>query len=286
MARKQKNCVDYYSHDCHPPKILRIITKEFGNVGYAFFYRLMELLGRTDNHNYSLKERIDWLDFCGEMDVKQKEAEKMIELLVDIGEFDKEMWEQEKRLWSQNFVERLAPVYDKRTRDLPDKYSFRHGNPRFRVRNPISVTETPVSGSEIHKVKEIKEKKRKVEESVETLTDDELSILQDKYPKAVVKDSYQSFTLFHKGYGRTIDNLSAAFEKWLIDDITAGKHKRQLNNDVVKIRCLKCDATKNVDKNNAWNHICDQCHEPMVSNSEYKHTKSMQNAPPYGGDQT
>ena len=284
MARKQKNCVDYFPHDCHPTKILRIITKEFGNVGYAFFYRLMELLGRTDNHNYSLKERIDWLDFCGEMDVEQKEAEKMIEFLVYIGELDKEMWEQEKRLWSQNFVERLAPVYDKRTRDLPDKYSFRHGNPRFRVRNPISVTETPVSGSEIHKVKEIKEKKRKVEESVETLTDNELSILQDKYPKAVVKDSYQSFTLFHKGYGRTIDNLSAAFEKWLIDDITAGKHKRQLSNDVVKIRCLKCDATKNVDKNNAWKHICDQCDEPMVSNSEYKHTKSMQNAPPYGGD--
>ena len=277
MARKQKNCVDYFPHDCHPTKILRIITKEFGNVGYAFFYRLMELLGRTDNHNYSLKERIDWLDFCGEMDVEQKEAEKMIELLVDIGEIDKEMWEQEKRLWSQNFVERLAPVYDKRTRDLPDKYSFRHGN-------PISVTETPVSGSEIHKVKEIKEKKRKVEESVETLTDDKLSILQDKYPKTDVKKDYQAFELFNRAHGREFNDLFPAFELWLIRGAAAGKNIRQVkSNELVMRYCPECGAMKNIAKNKSWGCVCNKCGITMVTKNEYKHIKSMQNAPPLWG---
>ena len=96
MARKQKNCVDYFPHDCHPTKTLRIITKTFGTDGYAFFYRIRELLGRTTNHNYSLKEKIDWLDFLSEMAVDKKKAEEMIELFIDLGELDKEMWEKEK----------------------------------------------------------------------------------------------------------------------------------------------------------------------------------------------
>ena len=120
MARKQKNCVDYFPHDCHPTKTLRIITKTFGTDGYAFFYRIRELLGRTTNHNYSLKEKIDWLDFLSEMAVEQEEAEKMIELFIDLGELDKEMWEK-KKIWIQSLVDSVRDVYKNRTSSMPTK---------------------------------------------------------------------------------------------------------------------------------------------------------------------
>ena len=138
MARKQKHCVDYFPHDCHLTKILRIVTKKFGNDGYAFYYRLRELLGRTDNYNYPLKEKIDWFDFLSEMDIEQEQALEIIELFLDVGELDKELWEEEKRLWSQNFVNSIASVYEKRSGELPDKYSFRDGNPHSRVGNTQS----------------------------------------------------------------------------------------------------------------------------------------------------
>ena len=49
--------------------------------------------------------------------------------------------------FSQNFVDRLAPVYAKRKSEMPDKYSFRD-------RNAIYSTETHVSESEIPKERE------------------------------------------------------------------------------------------------------------------------------------
>ena len=278
MARKQKHCVDYFPHDCHLTKILRIVTKKFGNDGYAFYYRLRELLGRTDNYNYPLKEKIDWFDFLSEMDIEQEQALEIIELFLDVGELDKELWEEEKRLWSQNFVNSIASVYEKRSGELPDKYSFRDGNPHSRVGNPYFRV-----GNTQSKEKEIKVQQTKVEESVGTLTEDELLILQKKYPKVIVEDSYQSFTLHYAGEGRSFKNLPAAFEKWLIGDINFGKHKRQMTNEFVEWWCLNCDTTKNVEKNNSWLAKCDNCNEPMVSKFEYKHTKSAQNAPPNGG---
>ena len=74
MARKKKNHVDYFPHDTHQSKAVRTISKTYGNDGYAFYYKLRELLGRTDNYNYDLSEQIDWFDFLGEMAIKEEQA--------------------------------------------------------------------------------------------------------------------------------------------------------------------------------------------------------------------
>ena len=45
MARKKKHCVDYFPHDTQQNKSVRIISRQYGNDGYAFYYKLRELLG-------------------------------------------------------------------------------------------------------------------------------------------------------------------------------------------------------------------------------------------------
>ena len=136
MARKKKQHVDYFPHDTHQSKAVRTISKTYGNDGYAFYYKLRELLGRTDNYNYDLSENIDWFDFLSEMNVEEKQAKQLIEFLVTIGELDKELWEQDKRLWSNSLIEDISDVYDKRVAEIPHKYSFRDGNTDSRSGNP------------------------------------------------------------------------------------------------------------------------------------------------------
>ena len=123
------------------------MKRKFGMVGYAFYYQLLELLGSSKYHNYALKSELDWQDFLSIMEMDEKKANEIIELLIKLEELDGPLWKNNNRLYSQNFVDRLKPVYDKRESDMPNKYSFRDGN-------AIYSTETPVSGSEISKERE------------------------------------------------------------------------------------------------------------------------------------
>ena len=144
MPRGLKNNVEFFYHRCAPNKVVRLIKRKFGVIGYAFYYQLRELLGDAKHHNYVLKNELDWQDFLTIMEMDEDKANEIIEFLIKVEELDKNLWENEKRLYSQNFVDRLAPVYAKRKSEMPDKYSFRDGN-------VIYSTETPVSGSEIPK---------------------------------------------------------------------------------------------------------------------------------------
>ena len=269
MARPQKNIVEYFSHYVTPGKELQLLTDKFGNDGYAFYFRLRELLGRTPNHSYSVEDEIDWLFFVKQMGLDEDRTSDIIQYSVKIRDLDKESWEN-KRLWSQNFVDELVPVYEKRTSDLPDKNSFRNENTSFRVGNPSYVNENPSfrSDNSQSKGKERKVNKSKGEEIRETPTSEELIALQDKYPKTDVNESYRRFKLYNEANGRVYSNLLAAFELWVGKDAADGKYKRVDESKPLIKHCPECRATKEADRHKPWDCFCDKCDVQMVDKHE------------------
>jgi len=269
MARPQKNIVEYFSHYVTPGKELQLLTDKFGNDGYAFYFRLRELLGRTPNHSYSVEDEIDWLFFVKQMGLDEDRTSDIIQYSVKIRDLDKESWE-DKRLWSQNFVDELVQVYDKRTSDLPDKNSFRNENTSFRVGNPSYVNENPSfrSDNSQSKVKERKVNKSKGEEIRETPTSEELIALQDKYPKTDVNESYRHFKLYNEANGRVPHNPLAAFTMWADQDAADGKYKRVDESKPLIKHCPECRATKEADREKQWDCFCDKCDVQMVDTFE------------------
>ena len=272
MARPQKNIVEYFSHYVTPGKELQLLTDKFGNDGYAFYFRLRELLGRTPNHSYSVEDEIDWLFFVKQMGLDEDRTSDIIQYSVKIRDLDKESWE-DKRLWSQNFVDELVPVYEKRTSDLPDKNSFRNENTSFRVGNPSYVNGNPSfrSDNSQSKGKDSKEKNSKGEESSKTLTNEELKSLQDKYPKTDVNESYRHFKLYNEANGRAPHNPLAAFTRWVDQDAADGKYKRVDESKPLIKHCPECRATKEADRYKPWDCICNKCGVQMVEKYELKH---------------
>ena len=183
------------------------------------------------------------------------------------------MWENEKRLWSQNFVNGIAHVYDKRIGNILDKNSFRNKNTSFRVGNPSYVNENPSfrSDNSQSKGKDSKEKNSKGEESSKTLTNEELKSLQGKYPKTDVNESYRHFKLYNEANGRVYSNLLAAFEMWVGKDAADGKYKRVDENKPLIKHCPECRATKEADRNRPWDCFCDKCGVQMVDKYELNH---------------
>ena len=274
MARPQKNIVEYFSHYVTPGKELQLLTDKFGNDGYAFYFRLRELLGRTPNHCYSVEDEIDWLFFVKQMGLDEDRTSDIINYSVKIRDLDKESWE-DKRLWSQNFVDELVPVYEKRTSDLPDKNSFRNENTSFRVGNPSYVNENPSFRSDNSQSKvKTKVNKNEGEEIRKTPTSEELKSLQDKYPKTDVNESYRHFKLYNEANGRVYSNPLAAFEMWVGKDAADGKYKRVDESKPLIKHCPKCRATKEADRKKHWVAImCDKCKVQMLDEYEINHNR-------------
>lgn len=123
MSRPRKQTVDYFPHQCSHGKTMFIIEQNYGNDGYAFWFKLLEMLGSTEGHalDLSKQENMEFLaaktklssSFCGEI----------IDKLAVLGAIDANLWE-EKIVWSDNFVDNISEVYRKRTEEKPVKPSF------------------------------------------------------------------------------------------------------------------------------------------------------------------
>ena len=266
MARKKKNHVDYFPHDTHQSKAVRTISKTYGNDGYAFYYKLRELLGRTENHNYDLSKSIDWLDFIGEMDVEEKRAQELIEFLVTIGELDKELWEQESRLWSNSLIEDISDVYDKRVAEIPHKYSFRDGNTHSRSGN-----HSLGDGSTQSRVKEKKVNKSKVVgENNNAHTTVDLIAFADKYKTIDIPLSYKKFNLNQLSKNRKSVNEAADFEMWVLHGIENGWNLRapELNKKVT-LYCRKEHESVEILRSKEYKGVfCKTCGEQMLHKGE------------------
>jgi len=173
MARPTQNTIDYFPHDCQHKQTMYILESRHGNNGYAFWFKLLELLGATPGHSLDLREEISQEFLAAKTRLEWSFCAGLLDLLSKLGAIDSFLWSQ-KIVWSQNFVDRLATVYNKRKRDLPKKPNFCAGNPSFGNGNDnnagVSDTEMPQS-----KVKEsIVNKRKDIPADFEKSADDEL----------------------------------------------------------------------------------------------------------------
>jgi hypothetical protein len=137
MTRPRKQIVDYFPHDTDASqgRTLSVLQNKYGNDGYAFWFQLLELLGRSPGHFYNFKEVTDWEFLLARTHISRPEtARSILETLATMNAIDLELYEQ-GIIWSQNFVDRLADVYVRRKENKPGK--------------PVSAAETPISSAEM-----------------------------------------------------------------------------------------------------------------------------------------
>lgn len=150
MARPTTNTIEYFSHDCQHRQTMYILESRYKNDGYAFWFKLLETLGTTPGHFLDLNDDVACEFLAAKTNLSWSFCDEILTLLAKIGAICPELWSK-KIVWSQNFVDRIAPVYAKRRKELPVKPSFCDRNADIPA---VSVTETRQS-----KVKESKGKK-------------------------------------------------------------------------------------------------------------------------------
>jgi len=127
MARPRKATVDYFPHSCVTGKTLFILQGKFKNDGYAFWFKLLELLGTTEGHYYDYNKPEDWQFLLGKTLVSDDTAKVILQTLADLDAVDQELYEK-KIIWVQKFVNNLADVYKRRQVSLPLKPNSDNSN--------------------------------------------------------------------------------------------------------------------------------------------------------------
>ena len=173
MARPKKQTVDYFPHIANSGKTMFILESKFGNDGYAFWFKLLELLATTDGHVYDCRNSAHWQFLLAKTNQGEESANNILSLLADLEAIDKELW-RKKVIWCQNLVDNITDVYKKRKAEVPQKPDINSfceqkptsagvstdGNSSKEDIEEVSTSENPQS-----KVKETKVNKTKGKEN-------------------------------------------------------------------------------------------------------------------------
>ncbi len=126
MGRLPKKGVEYFPHDtiAAVTPTLFVMQEEFGNDGYAFWFKLLEFLGMKATLSADFTDRKEWRYFLARAKVDEDRGLKMLDTLADVDAIDKDLWEKHRVVWSDNFAARLEPLYSRREDALPEKPVF------------------------------------------------------------------------------------------------------------------------------------------------------------------
>ena len=163
MARPKRQTVDYFPHFVKGGRTIFILEDRFGNDGYAFWFKVLEILGEAEGHFYDCSNGSNWAFLLAKTHLTEEEANNIISVLIDLGKIDAELWAAKRILWVDNFVKNLSEVYRTRHSDLPLKPCF---EPENLVKEEVITEKTEVQEG-FSTGKHTKEKESKGEERKE-----------------------------------------------------------------------------------------------------------------------
>ena len=166
MARPKKITVDYFPHQCHHGKTIFILEQRWGNDGYAFWFKVLELLGASEGHVIDCRNPGTWEFLQSKTNLSEDICTEILTMLAKLEAIDTELWENQI-IWSKNFLHGIADVYRNRRVEIPPKPSFYTQKPKSDgVITPETSESTPNNPQT--KGKETKGKETKLEKDLST----------------------------------------------------------------------------------------------------------------------
>jgi len=114
MPKPTKKTVEWFPHSVKHGRKMLAVERRFGNDGYATWFKLLEELGEAENHCLLLTcpHQIDLMS--ARCFVEPDRFLQIVEALVSYGEFNREIWENHRAIFSQKLVDSVHELYRKR----------------------------------------------------------------------------------------------------------------------------------------------------------------------------
>jgi hypothetical protein len=119
MARPRKAVVDYFPHDTSHGCTMQVIEARWGNDGYAFWFKLLELLGTHNGHFIDCRKPAEWEFLTAKTRLSDVTATEILDMLSKLDAINGFLWESYRVIYCANFVFRIGDAYRKRINSLP-----------------------------------------------------------------------------------------------------------------------------------------------------------------------
>lgn len=114
MARPERNSVDYFPFYCEDGKKMFYLEETYGNDGFASFVKILRELAKTDYHYLDLSKNTTMMFLSAKCKVSKETLDSIIKDLVDLEKFDSFLWNENRIIWCQDFVDSIQDAYIKR----------------------------------------------------------------------------------------------------------------------------------------------------------------------------
>ena len=116
MARPERNNVDYFPFMCEDGNKMFYIEETYGNDGFATFVKLLSELAKTNYHFLDLSKPTTLMFLSAKCKVSKETLLSIINDLVDLGKFDATLWNENKVIWCQDFIDSIEDAYIRRNK--------------------------------------------------------------------------------------------------------------------------------------------------------------------------
>lgn len=120
MARPERNNVDYFPFICKEGKVMFFIEEKYGNNGFATWIKILRQLAVTNYHYLNLKEKVEIMFLSSKCKVDENTLISIINDLCELGEFNKELWYENRIIFSEKFINHVQDAYLKRNNKCID----------------------------------------------------------------------------------------------------------------------------------------------------------------------
>lgn len=117
MARPERNNVDYFPFICNEGKKMYYLEETYGNDGFATFVKILRELAKTNYHYLDLSNTKTLMFLSAKCKVSKENLELIINDLVELDKFDSVLWNENKIIWCQDFIDSIQDAYIKRKND-------------------------------------------------------------------------------------------------------------------------------------------------------------------------
>lgn len=204
MGRPQKQTADWFPHYVGGSrKTLFVLENRWGNDGYSFWFKLLELLCRSDGHYYDCSRRVNMEYLTATTHLQKDQVIEMINMLVDLEKIDRDLWESSKIIWYQSLVDNLQSLYAKRTVSVPHK-------PAVEDFLPLKTGESGVTETEMQtEEKSAEESVKEPEPAEEPAEEKPVKKIRRKRQSCLTAKQKELFDRFYSQYPKKVDPAAA-----------------------------------------------------------------------------
>jgi hypothetical protein len=242
MAREQRKDVDYFPHDCTHGRKMHIIEAKYGNDGYAAWFKLLEQLGKANNHYINISDETNLMYLSSIFKMTEEKTISILKDLAKLGAIDTFLYEDHLIIFSQKFNDSIADAYRKRKNKIFE-YSdiLNELSVKTSQSSAVLTSKQTITPEDIPKEEDSKVKKRKEEDSLvarKLKFSHTLEPFLEEYGKDLLNDFYaywtepnKSQTKFKQELERTW-SLERRLRTWANNDKNFKKEKSSAEKEI------------------------------------------------------